>query len=93
MRAKELKDILERLADSDPDGFGALRTQLGAEEWQRVANHATGFIGAWVMDKIDEAVKPERDMADALAYYVEPKDGYRRDVMRRHEQMKEKRTR
>lgn len=87
MKAKDLKEVLNRLADSDPDGFGDLREQVGDDEWGRIAAHAAGFINAWMQDRIEEQALPERILADALAAQLratQPLNGYAKDVLARH---------
>lgn len=87
MKTKDLKEVINKLADSDPEGIGLVRQQLGDDEWQRCASHAAGFLGAWLLDRVEEEVAPERQLADALAEQLRnhgPHNGYARDVLARH---------
>mgnify|MGYP001563219352 CR=1 FL=1 len=54
MNSKDIKARILKLADSDPDGFGFLRQELGKTEWGRCASHAAGFLSSWFYDQLDE---------------------------------------
>jgi hypothetical protein len=87
VKSKDLKEVLNRLADSDPDGFGSLREQMEDKEWDGLVSHAAGFLNAWLMDQVEEQVLPERILADALAEQLraqQPLNSYAKDVLARH---------
>ena len=97
MKSTDIKERILRLARSDPDGFGLLAEQLGNKEWQRCASHAAGFLSSWFYDQLDarieDAVAPERQLADALAEQLRgraPHNGYEKDVLARHARLRGK---
>jgi hypothetical protein len=43
-----IKEALMRLSESDPDGLGLLRDQLGEKEFSKCMSHASGFLNSTV---------------------------------------------
>lgn len=48
MKSATIKEALMRLSESDPEGLGLLRDQLGEKEFSKCMSHASGFLNSTV---------------------------------------------